>query len=193
MLRRFLSGRVLSPALIAALAVFLSAGAVALARELLIVTQREAALRKEKKLLSPKVAVVREGDQVEKLGEEGSWLRVAFDGKEGWLPVSSVSSDRKVVLSGEAVASGVRATEQSAGSRGFNPQVEAQHRAGNTSLNEAYRIVDFIQGRKFAEEKIARFVSDGKLGEAVASADAAPNNVERLEPVARQRAPWSKR
>lgn len=133
--------------------------------ELLTVVQRETAIRKEKRLLSARVAPLKEGDQVVKLDTEGSWHRVEHQGQEGWLPVSSVSSDRKVVLSGQAVAGGIRATEQSAGARGFNPEVEARHRASRMDLAEAYRLVDRIQEQKFSEETIARFIREGKLGD----------------------------
>jgi len=134
---------------------------------LLTVVQRETAMRKEKRLLSPKVATLREGDQVAKIGAEGSWYRVEFKGAEGWLPSSSVSSDRKVVLSGQAISSQVRATEQSAGARGFNPEVEARHRSSRLDLAEAYKTVDRIQARELGEEKIAQFIEEGKLGEPV--------------------------
>src|SRR5215510_6308232 len=80
------------------IALLLGLGAVALARELLTVVQRETAIRKEKRLLSPKVAVLKEGDQVAKLDEDGSWYKVSYEGAEGWLPSSSLSSDKKVVL-----------------------------------------------------------------------------------------------
>ncbi|MGH9363305.1 MAG: SH3 domain-containing protein, partial [Thermoanaerobaculia bacterium] len=151
-----------------AAAILLGFAAVALARDLLTVVQRETALRKDKKLLSPKVAAVREGDQVAKLEEDGSWYRVEFRGAEGWLPASAVSSDRKVVLSGQTAAGGVRATEQSAGARGFNPEVESRHRAARADLDRSYRHVDRIQERKFSEEAIARFIREGKLGEPLA-------------------------
>jgi hypothetical protein len=156
---------------------------VALAADLLTVVQKETAVRKEKRLLSGKVATVREGDQVVKLEQDGSWYRVSYQGAEGWLPVSAVSSDRKVVLSSEAIGSGVRATEQSAGARGFNPEVEARHRSSRSDLATAYRLVDRIQERKFPEERIAAFVREGKLGEALAEREAEP-------PEARPVPPW---
>jgi Bacterial SH3 domain len=166
-------GQLLTPllaALVVSAGVLLGMGAVALARELLTVVQRETAIRKEKRLLSPKVAVLKEGDQVAKLDEDGSWYKVEFQGQEGWLPNSSLSSDKRVVLSGQAAASGVRATEQSAGARGFNPEVESRHRASRSDLAAAYRALDRIQEKRYTEDRIARFVREGRLGDLVAEA-----------------------
>ena len=177
-----------------ALSSLLVLAGVALAADLLTVVQKETAVRKEKRLLSGKVVTVREGDQVVKLDKDGSWYRVSYQGTEGWLPESAVSSDRKVVLSGEAIGRGVRATEQSAGGRGFNPEVEKRHRASRTDLATAYRLVDLIQGRKFPEDRIGAFVRDGKLGEAVAdsadSADSAEPPPPARPAAAGPRPPW---
>jgi hypothetical protein len=171
--RRRIAGAAVRFGVLAWLASFILFAAAAFARDLLTVVQRETAIREEKRLLSKKVATVREGDQVAQIEADGSWLHVEFQGAEGWLPASAVSSDRKVVLSGQAVASGVRATEQSAGARGFNPEVEARHKRSRGDLPAAYRQVDRIQEQKFAEELIARFVREGKLGDSVAQGDPA--------------------
>ncbi len=172
-------------------ACLLALAAVALAADLLTVVQRETSIRKEKRLLSAKVATVKEGDQVTRLDEEESWYRVEFNGAEGWLPKTAVSTDRKIVLSNQAVSSGVRATEQSAGARGFNPEVEGQFRATRTDLNEAYKIVDRIQATKYPEDGIARFMRDGKLSEDVASAAPAKSSeANALRPSA-VRPPWA--
>ncbi len=152
----------------------LALAAAAYAADLLIVTQREAYIRKDKRTMGPKVATVREGDQVEKLDEDDTWYQVEFKGAKGWLLKSSVSTDRKVVLSKEAVSGGVRATEQSAGGRGFNPEVEASYRASRAELDLAYKLLDRIQDRKFPEETVAQFMKDGKLGEQVAEASPRP-------------------
>jgi hypothetical protein len=154
--------------------------AAAFAADLLTVVQRETFIRKDKRLMSAKLSPLKEGDLVTRLDEEESWYRVEFKGVEGWLPKSAVSADRKVVLSNEAVASGVRATEQSAGGRGFNPKVEESYRASRTELNAAYAIIDAIQAKKFPEEGVAKFMREGKLGEEVA--DAGPDAVKPISP-----------
>src|SRR5688572_27582110 len=69
-----------------ALSSLLVLAGVALAADLLTVVQKETAVRKEKRLLSGKVATVREGDQVVNLDKDGSWYRVSYQGAEGWLP-----------------------------------------------------------------------------------------------------------
>ena len=159
----------------------LSIAAVAYAADLLVVIQEQASIRKEQRLLSPAVAKVKEGDQVTKLGEEGSWYQVEFLGAEGWIPKSAVSSDLKIELSGKTVADGgVRTTEQGAAARPFSPEVEKEFKAQRTDLNEAYKIVDRVQGLKWPDEQIVRFLKDGRLGgEAVA--DAAPAQAPAAE------------
>ncbi len=111
-------------------------------------------------------------------------------GVEGWLPRSAVSSDRKIVLSDSATAKGVRATEQSAGGRGFNPQVEGRYKASRADLQEAYRIVDRLQNMKYSEDLVGRFVREGKLGDqAVAEAPAAAAPAKAQD---RQTPPWKR-
>jgi len=88
---------------------------------------------------------VKEGEQVTLLSKDDPWIRVEFNGVEGWKSQSSVTDDPKVVLSSQAVASGVRATEQSAAGRGFNPTVEREYRKRNPSLESAFHLLDKIE------------------------------------------------
>jgi hypothetical protein len=136
--------------------------AVAWATEL-IVTEKSAVIRRDKRSYAPKVAVVAEGDKVRLLEREEPWLKVEYQGLQGWLKESSVSDDPKVVLSGEAVASGVRATEQSAAGRGFTPEIEREYRASRPQLDAAFKFLDSLEKKKHPEEEVVRFLTSGQL------------------------------
>ncbi|MBI4601113.1 MAG: SH3 domain-containing protein [Planctomycetes bacterium] len=156
------SGRALAAAACAVTLV----GAVAWAAEAMKVVEREAAVRRDKKSYSPKVATVHEGDDVTVLATEEPWIRVDFKGVTGWLSQSSVTPPSKFVPSTDEAARGTRATMQSAAKRGFNPEVEAKYRESNPDLNAAYKLLDEIEKRTLPEEKILRFLEQGKLIEA---------------------------
>jgi hypothetical protein len=142
---------------------FLLIGAVAWSQELLTVVEREAAIRRDKRTYSPRLETAREGDKVALIAKESPWLRVAFKGVEGWLNESSVSDDPDVVLSTEAVASGVRATEQSHAGRGFSPEVEKKHRENKPQLEPAFKLLDAIEKAQYPEEEVLKFMESGQL------------------------------
>jgi hypothetical protein len=148
-----------------ALVVLLLVGAVTFAAELaeLIVTEREASVRRDKRNYSPRVAAVREGEKVALLAREDPWLRVEYRGKQGWMTASSVSDDPKIVLSNEVVPSGVRVSEQSAGGRGFTPEVEKAYRASHSELEFVFKLLDALEKAALAEEKVVSFLQEGRL------------------------------
>ena len=177
---------------LAGLILALALAAAALAADVLIVTQKESYLRKTKSLLGPKVTKVQEGDELVRIEEDDTWFKAEAKGSVGWIPRSSVSQDRKVVLSGDAVAGGVRATEQSAGVRYFNPEVERQYRAGSIALDAAYKVLDRIETRKTSEDAVTRFLREGRLGDPAAWATAeAPRPAASTAPVAAT-PPWKR-
>lgn len=148
----------------AAAAAFTLLGAIAWAADVLTVIEREAAVRKDKRTYSPKVATVKEGDKVTLIAKESPWLRVSFQGVEGWLNESSVTEDEDVVLSGEAVASGVKPTEQSAAKRGFSPEVENEYRKENPDLEAAFKTLDdIVKGWVFPDDVMLKFIEAGQL------------------------------
>jgi uncharacterized protein YraI len=151
-------------ALAAAAAAFTLLGAIAWAAEVLTVIEREAAVRKDKRTYSPKVATVKEGEKVTLIVKESPWLRVSVKGVEGWLNETSVTEDEDVVLSGQAVASGVKPTEQSAAKRGFSPEVEREYRKENPNLDAAFKTLDdIVKGWVFPDDLILKFIEAGQL------------------------------
>lgn len=148
---------------LAGAAALLVGGVVAWAAEVLIVVEKEAAIRKERRTYSPRLAKVPEGAAVTVLAREKPWIRVSYEGVEGWMNESAVTADRNVVLSTSATARGVRATEQDAASRGFSPEVEREYRKTRPELNTFYELLDAIASWSFPEEKIVRFIEEGRL------------------------------
>ncbi|MFN0060458.1 MAG: SH3 domain-containing protein [Planctomycetota bacterium] len=137
-------------------------GAAALATELVVI-EREAVIRRDKRTYSPKLATVKEGERVTLVTDDGAWLRVRYREIEGWISKTSVTKDAKVVLSGEAVASGVRATEQSAAGRGFSPEVERKYRTTRPALDAAFKVLDQVEAQEIDEAQIVAFIEAGLL------------------------------
>ncbi|MBI4586858.1 MAG: SH3 domain-containing protein [Planctomycetes bacterium] len=144
----------------------LAGAAAAWAAEQLIVIEREAAIRKDKRSYSPKLAAAREGERVNLIRREEPWLRVEYKGVEGWMNATSVTDNPRVVLSSEAAASGVRATEQSAAGRGFTPEVEREYRKNNPNLEAAFKLLDQIEKKwVYPDETVLEFIRKGQLAE----------------------------
>jgi uncharacterized protein YgiM (DUF1202 family) len=137
--------------------------AVAWAADQLVVIEQEAAIRRDKKTYSPRVAKLKEGDKVTLLDTQSPWLRVEFQGVQGWINESSVS-EKEVRLSRDQTAQGVVATEQSAAGRGFNPEVEKKYREAKPDLKPFYDAIDAIEKVVVPDEAILRFMEEGKLG-----------------------------
>jgi len=143
----------------AILAVFV---AVLLA-ETLVVKVRSTNLKKEPVFYAPNVAVLAAGAQVEKLSEQQGWFQVKTTaGQIGWLHSSAVQA-KKLSLFASQTKSGATAQEVSLAGKGFNKQVEGQHRAGNPSLN--YASVDRMLKLRVTPAQLKEFLRKGRLGE----------------------------
>ena len=137
--------------------------AVAWAAEQLMVIEKEAAIRRDKRTYSPRVGTVTEGKEVTVLEKDPPWIRVEYGTVQGWMNESSVTDDRSLVLSSDASARGVRATEQSAAGRGFTPEVEKEYRKANPDLKPAFDFLDQVEKTKVPDETIIKFIEAGKL------------------------------
>jgi len=139
---------------------------VAWAADIRYVTEREAAIRRDKKNYSPKVATVKEKDAVEVLETSEPWIRVSFNGVQGWLNQSSVTSDPKFIPSSDVAAAGVKTSEQGAGGRGFDKITEENLRKSKPDLESIYQRLDEIEKNQklsFPDEKVLKFLEAGKL------------------------------
>ena len=145
--------------------------AVAWAAEKLMVVEKEAAIRRDKRTYSPRVGTVTEGKEVTVIERDPPWIKIEYGGVQGWLNESSVTEDRDIVLSTSATARGVKATEQSAAGRGFTPEVEKKYREANPNLDGAFKFLDQVEKTKVPDDKILKFIEDGKLSGQAAGGD----------------------
>jgi hypothetical protein len=133
----------------------------------LTVTRKTTKLRAQKKMFSPAVAELREGDKLAFERRDGAWLSVRQGQLAGWLHETDVSANPDVRLSGEGLRENYSASETSAARKGFNPQVEKNYRGKNPNLDAAFRLVDELQARGTPESEVAAFLSEGGLLEEV--------------------------
>lgn len=151
-------------AIAATIVACLAAGSIPQSKgETLIVTRKTTRLRAQKRLFAPPIADLREGDRLQQQGRDGAWAQVAFQDKVGWVHEGDVSANKEVRLSGEGVRETYSASEAAAARKGFNPQVERQHRQGKPQLEAAFRLVDQIDQTPFDEAAIQSFLQQGGL------------------------------
>jgi len=136
---------------------------VALAATVKVITQ-EAVIRKDKRFFAPAVTRVPYGSVIQESGREGDWLRVSYQGKEGWIHVSAVQ-EQKFQLSSLAGGKAQEASrdEMALAGKGFTPEVEKAFRDKNPKMR--YDLVNQVQSYKVDEQKIQTFLQAGNLKE----------------------------
>ena len=135
------------------------------AAETLIVKLQTTNLRKDPKFYAQTVAVLRAGENVQKLGSQGAWLQVrSSGGAVGWIHSSSVE-DKKLSLAalGGSTKTEASASEVALAGKGFNKQVEQSYRAKNPKAD--YAQVDSMLKITVPVSEILAFLKQGKLGE----------------------------
>jgi len=142
---------------------FLLVSSLAMAAKVRIVAQ-EAQIRKDKRFFAPAVASVPYGAIVDELERQGDWLRVGYQGKQGWIHVSAVK-EQKLNLSSLASqrADETSNEEVALAGKGFTPQVEKAFRDKNPSMR--YDLVDRIQTYQVPEAELLAFIQAGDLRE----------------------------
>ena len=136
---------------------------VALAATVKVITQ-EAVIRKDKRFFAPAVTRVPYGSVIQESGREGDWVRVSYQGKEGWIHVSAVQ-EQKFQLSSLAGGNAEEASrdEVALAGKGFTPEVEKAFREKNPKMR--YDLVNQVQSYKVDEQKIQTFLQAGNLKE----------------------------
>jgi hypothetical protein len=136
---------------------------VAMAATVKVITQ-EAMIRKDKRFFAPAVIRVPYGEMIQELGKEGDWLRVGYQGKQGWIHISAVQEQkfRLSSLAGERAQETTREEVALAG-KGFTPEVESAFRNKNPKMR--YDLVDQVQSYKIAEPQLQAFIRSGNLKE----------------------------
>jgi len=133
--------------------------------ETLAVRVRSTHLKKEPKFYAGTIAVLKNGDKVEKIGEEGGWLKVrTVNNLIGWVHSSAVEKKKTGLLAlNQPVKSMTSADEIALAGKGFNKQVEDSFKARNKEVSFVW--VDKMLGLKISTNKILAFLKKGKLGE----------------------------
>ena len=136
---------------------------VAFAATLKVITQ-EAVIRKDKRFFSPPVARAPFGSVVQQLGREGDWLRVSYQGNQGWVHISAVQ-EQKFQPSSLAGGQAQEASqdEVALAGKGFTPDVEKAFREKNPKMR--YDLVDHVQFCKVDEAGLQAFIRAGNLKE----------------------------
>ena len=136
---------------------------VVLAATVKVITQ-EAVIRKDKRFFAPAIARAPYGAVIQESGREGDWLRVSYQGKEGWIHVSAVQ-EQKFQLSSLAGGQAQEASrdEVALAGKGFTPEVEKAFREKNPKMR--YDLVNQVQSYKVEEQKLQVFLQAGNLKE----------------------------
>ncbi len=136
---------------------------VAFAATFKVITQ-EAVIRKDKRFFAPAVARVPYGTAIQQLERQGDWLRVSYQGSQGWVHISTVQ-EQKFSLSSLAGGQAQEASqdEVALAGKGFTPEVEKAFREKNPKMR--YDLVDQVQSCKVDEIGLQAFIRAGNLKE----------------------------
>ncbi len=136
---------------------------VALAASVRVITQ-EGVIRKERRFFSPVVTRVPYGAVLEETARQGDWMKVRYQGKEGWIHKSAVEEqkfDVTTLLGGRAQESSQE--EVALAGKGFTPEVEKAFR--NQHPNLRYDEVNRVEAYKVDQQKLQAFIQSGGLKE----------------------------
>jgi len=136
---------------------------VAFAATVKVITQ-EAVIRKDKRFFAPAVARVPYGTAIQQLERQGDWLRVSYQGSQGWVHISAVQ-EQKFSLSSLAggQAQETSRDEVALAGKGFTPEVEKAFREKNPKMR--YDLVDQVQSLNVDETALQAFLLSGNLKE----------------------------
>jgi hypothetical protein len=126
-----------------------------------VITQ-EGVIRKDKRFFAPLVIRVPYGSVIEQTGREGDWLRVSYQGKQGWIHFSAVQTQKLSPTSGGKAQEATKDEVALAG-KGFTPEVEKAFRDKNPKMR--YDLVNQIQSTKTDEPRLQAFIQSGNLKE----------------------------
>jgi len=136
---------------------------VAIAASYQVITY-EGIIRKDKRFFAPVVTRVPYGKTLQELERQGDWLRVSYQGKEGWIHFSAVQ-EQKFLLSSLAGGRAQETTqnEVALAGKGFTPEVEKAFRDKNPKMR--YDLVDQVQRYRIEDRQLQDFIQAGNLKE----------------------------
>lgn len=126
-----------------------------------VITQ-EGVIRKDKRFFAPAVIRVPYGSVIEQTAREGDWLRVSYQGKQGWIHFSAVQTQKLSPTTG-GKAKEASKDEVALAGKGFTPEVEKAFRDKNPKMR--YDLVNQIQSTKTDDTRLQAFIQSGNLKE----------------------------
>lgn len=145
---------------IAGLAIFLTAAAAPAAGETVFVTVKKTSIRKDRQFYAPSVAAAVFRDQLVVLAREKDWVRVRFNGVEGWVHASATAA-KAVTVTAKDATSGVSQDDVAFASKGFDATIEREYSKSKPQANFAG--VDRMEQLTVSEKTLAEFRQAGNL------------------------------
>ena len=138
---------------------------VFLLAETVIVKIQSTNLRQEPKFYSVSLAVLRAGENLTKVTQQGDWIQVRTSaGATGWIHSSAVETKKFNLLAmDKGLKTQASASEVALASKGFNKQVEQSYRSKHAEAN--FAAVDKMLLLKVQPMDVEAFLKKGKLGE----------------------------
>ena len=132
--------------------------------ETAVVTTKTNHIRKSNRFYAPIVTTVSFEDTLEVISENGEWLNVRFNEKEGWIHKSAVEKKEKkelrpVLLGAEMAPE--ETNEVTLAGKGFNPQVEKDMQTKHSELD--FSKVDRIEAQTPNGKSLEQFIREGEL------------------------------
>jgi len=125
---------------------------------------QEGVIRQDKRFFSTAIAKVPYGQTLKELERQGDWLRVNYQGTQGWIHVSAVQEKkfRFTSLVGGKAQETTRDEVALAG-KGFTPEVEKAFQGENPKMR--YDLVDQIERYRIEDVQLEAFIQAGRLNE----------------------------
>lgn len=123
---------------------------------------RQSMVRAKPAFYSPGVSSVNYGDQLEKVGSEGAWIKVQGKGTQGFIPLASVSEDRIVLVARDITKIKADSGDVILAGKGFSREVEQQYKQKDPQAR--YDLVDRVEKEtRVSSQAVASFAKSGGL------------------------------
>lgn len=142
--------------------ILLSLPGLAQAGRMVKVKVQRSTIFEEPRFFSKALVSVEYGDELEVLDEQRDWVQVEFQGEEGWIHQSSLTSAKfslGKILGGSSSAASQ--DEVALAGKGFNPEVERGYQESHPEIN--YALVDEIESYNVENESLYEFIRQGGL------------------------------
>jgi len=131
----------------------------------LIVKIKATHLRQDPQFYAQSLSVLKNGESVEQIERQGSWIKVkSSQGLTGWIHSSAVKPKKFALLQvADSLKTEASADEVALAGKGFNKQVEGEYKSRNPNVN--FAMVDKMLEIEISSSDIKSFLKKGRLGE----------------------------